>query len=156
MSFQNKEFIKYILNGGVYHNVSGNSMEEILHNISNLIELPDYLTADKVFNCLLKREKYLSTAVGRGVAIPHCLHFIIRKSSEQKVCIVSLDKELNIYTPDYKGVKILFVILSKNTKYHIKILDVISKLVQDDSFLSLINKKSEISEICSVIKGLLN
>ncbi len=110
--------------------LKGETKEEIFK------ELEEHLTKNRfikrsepIEKLLLKREELGSTAVGRGVAIPHC------KTSDVKETLlaVGLKKEGVLFpAPDGKPVHLLFFVLSppEKTIDHLQILSKISKFIK--------------------------
>ena len=103
----------------------------------------------KVLELLMAREALGSTAIGQGIAIPHCKHNCINKLvgclgvSKKGIIFDSLDGE-----PAY----IFFLLISPtdSTGPHLKALAKISRLLKDkfvrERFMSAVNE-SEIKEV---------
>ena len=63
-----------IRKGGVYKDVPGSTTDEIYQNISKIVNLPDGMTSEQLYNALCAREHVLSTAVGNGISVKDVHH----------------------------------------------------------------------------------
>ena len=59
-----------ILRGGVINSIDANTPFEVYEQIKTKIKLPKSVTPDILQEGLSARERVLSTAVGRGIALP--------------------------------------------------------------------------------------
>jgi PTS system nitrogen regulatory IIA component len=84
---------------------------------------------EELFYELRKREQMLSTAIGNGVAIPHPRHPSSKLFKEPKIIIVRLKKGIDFGAPDGKAVCIFFMICAPTEFIHIRLLAVLSKLL---------------------------
>ena len=71
--------------GGILKNVEGSTTSEIYKNIVQMIDLPDCMDRDQVYNALCAREEILSTAVGNGIALPHARAPIMKDEKDQRI-----------------------------------------------------------------------
>ncbi len=90
-------------------------------------------TAD-VTPALLQREKLSSTAIGRGVAIPHCR--IPHIEQTMIVCGISTNG-IDWKCPDGQDVNVMFLILTPETKpqEHLKALSLIASVAKRNNFV---------------------
>jgi nitrogen PTS system EIIA component len=79
------------------------------------------LQSEPIYRALLAREKLGSTAIGEGVAIPHCR---INELSEAAGCLVSLREPIDYGSTDGSEVDIIFVLLvpEEATQDHLNLL----------------------------------
>ena len=80
-----------ILRGGVIGNVDADTPFEVYEQIKTKIKLPKSVTPAQLLEGLSAREKVLSTAVGRGIALPHCRDILLTGSDEQQITVVYLN-----------------------------------------------------------------
>ena len=66
------------------------------------------LQENEIYNSLLAREKLGSTALGQGIAIPHCR---ISDCDSAVVALMTLDEGIDFDAPDGEPVDILFLLL---------------------------------------------
>jgi PTS system nitrogen regulatory IIA component len=57
--------------GGIHYRVGGKEKADVLHSVVELMPLPDLVDRQFLLQVLLARESLGSTAVGRGIALPH-------------------------------------------------------------------------------------
>ena len=80
-----------------------------------------FFDADQLFTSLIAREKMGSTALGHGVAIPHC-----RMKGCDKILggLFSLDQPVDFESPDRSETKLLFVLVvpEEETSEHLSVL----------------------------------
>jgi excisionase family DNA binding protein len=79
---------------------------------------------------LKKREDYLSTAISKGIAIPHPRHPSLELFKETKLIILLSKEGVDFDAPDRKPVYIFFMPCSPNEHIHIRLLAKISKFLQ--------------------------
>lgn len=87
---------------------------------------------------LKQREEMLSTAVGKGVALPHPRHASPQLFNEPKIIILRLKTGINFEAPDKKPVNLFFMPCASNEFAHIRLLAKISKLLHASSIMEQI------------------
>ena len=94
--------------GGIFRNVEGSNPKEVYAKVSKMIDLPDGMTSDQVYNALCAREDVLSTAVGNGIALPHARAPIMKNEEDQRICVVYLKEPIDMKAPDERNVFVMF------------------------------------------------
>jgi mannitol/fructose-specific phosphotransferase system IIA component (Ntr-type) len=86
---------------------------------------------------LIEREGLGSTAMGHGVAVPHCR---FQGSSELLVAVGLCPQGVDFHAEDGEPVKVFFVVVSPNSAAveHLKCLAAISKWIKNDRMSSLL------------------
>jgi len=84
------------------------------------------LCSENIYRALLAREKLGSTAIGEGIAIPHCR---INECSEAAGCLVTLQEPIDYGSADGQDVDIIFVLLvpEEATEAHLKLLAALAR-----------------------------
>ena len=84
------------------------------------------LSSETIYRALLAREKLGSTAIGEGIAIPHCR---INECSEAAGCVVTLQEPIDYGSADGQNVDIIFVLLvpEEATEAHLKLLAALAR-----------------------------
>jgi PTS system nitrogen regulatory IIA component len=92
-----------------YCAVTGSSKKRVLERISQLIseDIPA-LEYSTLFKNLIAREKLGSTAIGEGIAIPHCR---MSMCDEVTGALIRLQEAVDFEAADDKPVDLLFVLL---------------------------------------------
>ena len=148
------DLAQLIHRGGVFKNVEGNTPQEIYAKVSKMIDLPDGMTSDTVYNALCDREAVLSTAVGNGIALPHARAPIMRDASEQRICVVYLKNPIDMKAPDEREVFVMFVLLAHNSQIHLKVLSSLAALFRNSQFKTALELRSDEATLSSIIKEL--
>ena len=79
------------------------------------------LSSEIIYRALLAREKLGSTAIGEGIAIPHCR---INECAEAAGCLVTLQEPIDFGPADGRDVDVIFVLLvpEEATQAHLNLL----------------------------------
>jgi len=107
----------------------------VLREMVSFLKKKNKIAKEKgLYEKLIQREKLGSTAIGEGVAIPHC------KLKEVKNPIVMLaisEKGVNFYSLDEKPSYIFFLVVSSpdNPSLNLQILAAIAHLVRKSNLL---------------------
>ena len=113
---------------------SGLSKKRIFEKAADLICADRHeLRADEVYGNLLARERLGSTALGDGIAIPHCR---VSRCSQAVGALVTLDRGIDFDAPDGKPVDMLFLLLAPEEaqQEHLNILAGLARLLGDHRF----------------------
>ena len=84
------------------------------------------LSSETIYRALLAREKLGSTAIGEGIAIPHCR---INECAVPAGCLVTLQEPIDFGSADGQDVDIIFVLLvpEEATEAHLKLLAALAR-----------------------------
>ena len=112
------------------------------------------ITKEKdLYEKLLQRENLGSTAIGEGVAIPHCK----MKGVKTPVLLLAISRKgINFYSLDGQPSKIFFLVVSSpdNPSLNLQILAAIAHLVRKaDSLLKKLLSAENIDLILDIIRG---
>jgi len=91
------------------------------------------LDEDQVYTSLLERERLGSTALGYGVAVPHCR---VSGLEQPLGCLVTLAEAIDYDAPDGEPVDLLFVLLvpPDATQEHLDLLADIARRFSNPSY----------------------
>ncbi len=112
----------------------GTSKKKVIENVSALIaERRPELEAAEVYKNLLARERLGSTALGDGIAIPHCR---LSGCDEPIGSLVTLEKPADFEASDGQRVDILFILMvpEEATQEHLDILAGLARLLSQAKF----------------------
>ncbi|MFQ3322723.1 MAG: PTS system nitrogen regulatory IIA component [Pseudomonadales bacterium] len=113
---------------------AGSSKKRVIESAANfLAEQNNSLNADELFRNIIEREQLGSTAIGEGMAIPHCR---IKNCSRALGALIKLDNPVDFEAIDQQPVDILFVLLVPEEEHdqHLKILAEIAGLFSKAEF----------------------
>jgi nitrogen PTS system EIIA component len=135
--------IDLIKKGDVHYGIKGMTVREVIDEVVDTIPIPKSADSDTVRASLLQREEMMTTAVGRGIALPHPRNPIISDIDEESVSICFLKNQIDYGALDGEPVQVLFIIISSNAKRHLEILSKISFLCKQDDFLKTLKDKPQ-------------
>ncbi|HOD13202.1 MAG TPA: PTS sugar transporter subunit IIA [Spirochaetota bacterium] len=135
--------IDLIKKGDVHYGIIGSTVREVIDDVVRTIPIPKSADIDTVRASLLQREEMMTTAVGKGIALPHPRNPIISDIDEESVSICFLKNPIDYGALDGEPVKVLFIIISSNAKRHLEILSKISFLCKQEDFLKTLNDKPQ-------------
>ena len=138
--------------GGIFFGVPGNDRLSVLRNSVKLINLPPQMDPDLLFQVLVAREAMGTTAIGRGIAIPHIRNPIQMNSLSPAISLCFLEQPVEFGALDGIPVKILFVLSSPNVKEHLHLLSRLAYALRVDSFVSTLNPFSNSDSILTAAK----
>ncbi len=135
----------------VIYNSEINSKKQVLQQISNIFsEQAPWLKNKDIFNSLLERERIGSTAVGHGIAIPHCR---LQDISKPVGTLLVLKNNIDFNSVDNQPVNIIFALMmpEKNHKLHLQLLGRIAEVLNQESIRTEISKIQDSSELFDII-----
>jgi nitrogen PTS system EIIA component len=122
------------------------ALEELANNAAPLTGVDP----KELFNSLLQRERLGSTALGRGIAIPH-VHV---RGLNRIVChFARLAKPVEFEAPDNQPVDLLFLLLSPEhaSGDHLKALARISRLVRDTVTIDRLRSARDVEALRAIL-----
>jgi PTS system nitrogen regulatory IIA component len=128
-------------------------MEDVLHEMVGFLKKRNMIAKEKeLYERLIQRERLGSTAIGDGVAIPHCKV----KGVRDPILMLAVSKKgVNFYSVDGKPTYVFFLVVSSpdNPSLNLQILAAIAHLVRKaNSLLKKILEASNITEILDIIR----
>ena len=148
------DLTKLIHRGGIFKDIVGKNPEEVYAQISKMIDLPDGMTSEQVYNALCSREQVLSTAVGNGIALPHARSPIMKDENDQRICVVYLKDPIDMKAPDERPVTTMFILLTHNSQIHLKVLSSLAGLFRSPRFRKALELKSDEPTLFNLIHEL--
>ena len=124
--------------------------ESVIKELVGFLKRKNKISKDKeLFEKLLQREQLGSTAIGEGVAIPHCK---MKGLKESVVMLAISRKGVDFFSLDRKPTHIFFLVVSspENPSLNLQILAAIAHLVRKST--SLIKKILEAKNISTVLE----
>jgi nitrogen PTS system EIIA component len=139
--------------GGIYYDLPGRTPKEILPAAIEMIRIPEGLSKKDILAALIDREELMTTAIGRGIAIPHPRNPIITKVEDARVSICFLREQADFGALDGRPVHTLFLLLTDNPRRHLEVLSKISYLCQLPEFLKLLESRRPAEELFEFIQA---
>lgn len=127
--------------GGVYYDIEGESVEEVLWSAVNKAPFFDSPEERKsLFESLKAREEMMSTGIGKGVAIPHPRTPMTETEIPAFITTCFLKSPIDYRAIDKKPVFVLFLLVSSSAKLHLHLLAQLSFCLRDEAFLKLLKQ----------------
>ena len=136
----------------VVADLKGKTKDEVINELINLFDGDSRVNdLEKVRDCVLEREKIMSTGVGKGFAIPH------GKTNAVTDILGAFGKTNNPIeydSLDGQPVNLVFLLVGKDNlvSKHIKLLSRISRMMNKDEFREKLLKSNTEKEILEVFK----
>lgn len=147
---QHFNLLRAIHKGIILKDVEGTTKAEIIQN--SVHQIADELEFDPnaVSQLLIDRENLMSTAINKGVAVPHTRDFLISKTYD--VIVVVYPKEPIDYDAlDHEPVHTLFFLFASQDKRHLSLLSKIAFFCNQPEHIELIKEKPEKKKLLSAI-----
>lgn len=156
LSLTNKpvSLIDLLKKGDVHYGITGKTVSEVIYSVVDIINIPKTTDKGTVLTSLLQREELMTTAVGRGIALPHPRNPIISDVDDESLSVCFLKNPVDFKALDGMPVEVLFVIISSNAKRHLEILSKISYLCKQEDFLQTLKDKPQKAIFLKYIKGI--
>lgn len=132
----------------IFTNIGGESKEEIIKKVGSLLLEKGYIHKGFI-DSALEREKITSTAIGKGVAIPHGRQEFVKRAF---VALVKLDKAIN-WSRD-EEVDLVFVLAPKFSEGSImkNFFKSFYSMLDDENILAEIRRKNSSQDIYQILK----
>lgn len=137
--------------GDVLFSIEGNHKEEVIRNCMKLVAPKLGFDVEVIVELLLDREHLMSTALSKGIAVPHPREFIIKGPFDQ-VVVAFLNKPIEFGSLDGSAVHTLFFLFSSQDKRHLHLLSKIAHLSSSSHLVEQLRLLSNKEEVLSVIK----
>jgi PTS system nitrogen regulatory IIA component len=138
--------------GKVLYEIEGEKKEEFFSNVLNELNIENN-ELEKVFlNRLLEREELSSTGIGNGIAIPHPREPLPSLFPSPAIAVVFPKEPVYFDSIDNTKVFVLFFIISRNVKEHLKLLSNLSFCLRHKSFIDFLKTKPSMEEIINQIE----
>jgi mannitol/fructose-specific phosphotransferase system IIA component (Ntr-type) len=137
----------------VFADVDAGSRERALRCLAERLALEGAVpSADDLHAKLLEREQQGSTAIGNGVAIPHCK---LPRLDRVVVAVGLAPDGVAIETPDHQPVRLFFLVVSPESSpaAHLQTLAAIAKWLKGDRNLERIRAATTSDEVRACLSG---
>ena len=145
------EYKKFIDKDLITTEIKEKRKKKILKEFSRILGNNLSLSTSDIYSQLLEREDLDSTAVGNGIAIPHCR--IQTDKFTIKLLVVVSKEGINFDSIDKKPVHLFFVIIAANNSQasYFKVLSHLARALQNQDFYNSIVNAKNIDEIYDLL-----
>lgn len=143
--------MRALYRGAVYHDIPGETKEEVIRNAMALFAHDCDLDAEVLTELLLDRENLMPTALNNGLAVPHARDLL----SHQKyntIAIAFPKKPIDYGALDGKPVFCLFFLFAAEDRDHLHLLAKIAHLSSHAEALELLRSKPDKATLLSYVK----
>lgn len=108
-------------------------------------------TAGQVFDALLARERLGSTALGEGVAVPHCR---LANATQTLGVLLQLAEGIDFDAPDNQPVNLLFILVvpAQATDEHLQLLGRVAGMFNDAGVRNSLRQANSGSELLDCVR----
>ncbi len=138
--------------GGVSYGVPGDDKTSALVAAVERLCLPDSVNRDRVIEEILQREDIASTGIGQGIALPHPQSATALQLPESILALAFLEHPVDFGAPDEIPVQALFLILSRDTGQHLRLLAHLGRTLQHADVIDALTRRLPAAEILAVFK----
>ncbi len=138
--------------GGVFHDVPGTTREEILRSVIALLKLEDERDRETLLDLFLARDAGAVVPVGDGIAIPHVRNPIALSTDDLALTLCFLRQPIDFAAPDGQPVFALFVLVSPNTRAHLKMLAKIAYVLRDPAFREAVKGRAPAARVIEIAR----
>jgi PTS system nitrogen regulatory IIA component len=136
---------------GIYYDIPGNNIVEVFENALNALPFLKKANRKMILNEMLDREELASTALGRGIAIPHTRERFRIGSDQIYIPVLFLENDIEFNAIDGEKVFVLYMIFTENTRDHLMVLSRISQALKDKKMLDILHEKNKNQNLLSHI-----
>ena len=127
--------------------VQDRTREEALRTLVHAVAAKGYLRDEKdVYARLMERESIQSTAVGNGIAIPHCF---IDEVPDLIIVVARAPGGLDFDSFDGKPTQVVFLLMGNRQEHslHLKALARIARLIKSTAFIERIRASTTVEDM---------
>lgn len=120
------------------------SKKRVLEQVSELCATKE--DAELYYHLLLNREKLGSTALGEGVALPHCR---VPNLQHSIACFIRLPHGIDFHAPDEQNVDLIFGLFvpEHETNEHLQILAQLAQLFSQATIREQIRQAHDVQKV---------
>lgn len=133
--------------GGVAYRVGGVDKPSVLRAVVDVLNLPEEVDREFLYQVLLARESLGSTGIGDGIAIPHVRNPIVLHVSKPTVTLCFLEHPIDFGAIDGQPVTTLFTLISPTVRAHLHLLSRLSYALQNDEFKAAVKRQASRDEL---------
>ena len=127
------------------------SKKKILETLAEILSTQINLPAQTIFQHLLEREKLGSTALGKGIAVPHCR---IPDIDHPIACLLRTQTDVDYDAPDNAPVSLFFALLvpEEANDEHLKLLGELARKLNNPERITRLKKAPTATKIIKILQ----
>jgi PTS system nitrogen regulatory IIA component len=137
--------------GGVAYRIGGNDQMSVLRAVVDVLNLPEEVDREFLYQVLLARETLGSTGLGNGIAIPHVRNPVVLHVSKPTITLCFLENPIDFKAIDNKPVDTLFTLISPTVRAHLHLLSRLSFVLRNQDFKAALGRKASREELMTAL-----
>jgi nitrogen PTS system EIIA component len=139
--------------GGIFYRVEGSDQSSVLKNVVALLNLPEEVDRQFLYQVLLARETLGSTGIGDGIAIPHVRNPVVLHVSKPTVSLIFLEQAIDFGAIDSKPVDTLFTLISPSVRAHLHLLSRLGIVLRDERVRAALRARDSREALMAAFSG---
>jgi PTS system nitrogen regulatory IIA component len=137
--------------GGISYRIGGNDKPSVLRAIVDVLNLPEEVDREFLYQVLMARETLGSTGIGEGIAIPHVRNPVVLHVSKPSISLCFLDNPINFGAIDGQPVSILFTLISPTVRAHLHMLSRLGFVLQNQDFKTALKRQASREDLMDTL-----
>lgn len=137
--------------GGISYRIGGKDKSSVLRSIVDLLNLPEEVDREFLYQVLMARETLGSTGIGDGIAIPHVRNPVVLHVSKPSITLCFLDHPIDFRAIDGQPVSTLFTLISPTIRAHLHILSRLGFVLQNQAFKSALKQQASREDLIEML-----
>lgn len=137
--------------GGVAYRVGGTDKASVLRSVVEVMQLPEEVDRDFLFQVLLARETLGSTGIGDGIAIPHVRNPIVLHITKPTITLCFLENPIQFGALDGSPVTILFTLISPTVRAHLHLLSRLGFVLRNPEYKAALKRQALRDELLETL-----
>lgn len=137
--------------GGVVYRLGGTDKQSVLRAVVDVIQLPEEVDREFLYEVLLARESLGSTGIGDGIAIPHVRNPVVLHVVKPIITLCFLEHPIDFGALDAQPVSILFVLISPSVRAHLHMLSRLAFVIRVPEFKDAFKRQASREEIMDAL-----
>lgn len=140
--------------GGVFYRIEGKDVRGMLANLLSLMRLPTNVDATRILEQLYEREQMATTAVGEGIAFPHCRDIVLPNLTNPIIALGFLETPVDFFAIDKKPVSTVFLFLSPSAQSSIRIMSRLAYAIRQPTLSTLLKQVATREKLYAALAGI--
>lgn len=137
--------------GGISYRVGGTDKPSVLRAVVDVLNLPEEVDREFLYQVLMARETLGSTGVGDGIAIPHVRNPVVLHVSKPSITLCFLDHPIDFRALDGQPVSTLFTLISPTIRAHLHMLSHLGFILQNKEFKTMLKCQASRGELMAAL-----
>ena len=137
--------------GGVAYRIGGLDQPAVLRAVVDVLNLPEEVDREFLYQVLLARETLGSTGIGNGIAIPHVRNPVVLHVSKPTVTLCFLEHPIDFRAIDGQPVNTLFTLISPSVRAHLHLLSRLGFVLRNQDFQGAVQRRASREELTNAL-----